>query len=92
MSATNFSSAKALKKLFTVSTFMLLTAIGTNANAYGQTKCYSDYWGNFICTDSGSGYRTSTTTDYWGNDVTSDNYGNRMSCYWDYWNNYICNY
>jgi hypothetical protein len=91
MSATNFSSAKALKKLFTVSTFILLTAIGTNANAYGQTKCNSDYWGNFICTDN-SGYRTTTTTDYWGNDVTSDNNGNRMSCYWDYWNNYICNY
>ena len=89
MSATNFSSAKALKKLFTVSTFMLLSAIGTNANA--QITCYSDYWGNWICSWGGSNYQTTTRTDYWGNDVTTDNWGNSMSCYWDYWDNYICN-
>ena len=89
MSATNFSSAKALKKLFTLSTFMLLTATATNVNA--QSTCYWDYWGNWICNWSGSSYQTTTKTDYWGNDVTTDNWGNSMSCYWDYWDNYICN-
>ena len=88
MTATNLSSAKALKKLFTVTTFILLTTTVTSVSA--QTKCYWDYWGNWICA-SGSNYQTTTTTDYWGNDTTTDNYGNRMTCYWDYWDNYICN-
>ena len=88
MTATNLSSAKALKKLFTVSTFILLTTTVTSVSA--QTKCYWDFWGNWICA-SGSNYQTTTTTDYWGNDITTDNYGNRMTCYWDYWDNYICN-
>ena len=89
MSTIKSTNAKAYKKLFTVSTFMLLTAVGTSANA--QSTCYYDYWNNWVCSWSGSNYQTTTRTDYWGNDVTTDNYGNSMSCYWDYWNNYVCN-
>ena len=89
MTATNFSSAKALKTLFKVSAFVSLAAIGSNALA--QTTCYKDYWGNWICKDSRSSYQTTTRTDYWGNDVTTDNRGNSMTCYWDYWGNYVCN-
>ena len=90
MSATNFSSAKALKKLFTVSTFMLLTGIGTNAYAY-SSSCYLDWLGNWVCSYGNSGYTTTTTRDWLGNDVTTDRYGNRMSCHFDWYGNYVCN-
>ena len=89
MKATNFSSAKALKKLFTVSTFMALTALASAANA--QYSCNYDWYGNWVCTDTGSNYRTSTTQEWYGNDVTTDNYGNRMSCSYDWYGNYVCN-
>ena len=88
MKATNFSGAKALKKLFTVSTFMALTAVATSANA--QFSCKYDYFGNWVCKDYGSSYQTTTKTDYFGNDVTTDNRGNRMSCRYDYFGNYVC--
>ena len=56
-----------------------------------QISCNYDYWGNYVCTDSG-GNRSSTTTDFWGNDVTTFNNGQkRMSCNYDYWGNYVCN-
>ena len=89
MKAINFTPATSLKKIFTISAFMLLTAIGTNASA--QSTCYTDYWGNWVCNWSNSSYQTTTTTDYWGNDVTNDNRGNRMTCHTDYWGNYVCN-
>jgi len=88
MSATNFSSAKALKKLFTVSTFMALTAVATSANA--QYSCNYDWLGNWVCQDYESSYQTTTKRDWLGNDVTTDNYGNRMSCSWDWLGNYVC--
>ena len=88
MKATNFSSAKALKKLFTVSTFITLTVIGSNA--YAQTTCYYDWLDNWICNSDG-GYQTTTRTDWLGNDVTNDNRGNTMTCYYDWLDNYVCN-
>ena len=89
MSATNFSSAKALKKLFTVSTFMALTAIATTANA--QYSCNYDWFGNWVCSDSGSSYQTTTKRDWFGNDVTTDNRGNKvMTCKFDWFGNYVC--
>ena len=90
MSATNFSSAKALKKLYTVSTFILLTAIGTSAYAY-SSSCRVDWLGNWVCSYGTGGYTTTTTRDWVGNDVTTDNYGNRMSCHFDWVGNYVCN-
>ena len=93
MSATNFSSAKALKKLFTVSTFMLLTAIGTSAHAYSlyPSTCYEDWVGNWVCKYGNGGYTTTTREDWVGNDVTTDNYGNSISCHFDWVGNYVCN-
>ena len=92
MSATNFSSAKALKKLFTVSTFILLTAIGTSANAWGyKSTCSENWYGDWVCKYGNSGYQTTTTTDWYGNDVTTDRYGNRMSCHFDWYGDYVCN-
>lgn len=59
--------------------------------SYAQTTCKTDYWGNYVCTESGSNYRSTTKRDYWGNDVTTDNRGNSMTCKTDYWGNYVCN-
>ena len=92
MSATNFSSAKALKKLYTVSTFILLTAIGTSAHAYSlySSTCSENWYGDWVCSYGNSGYQTTTTRDWLGNDVTTDRYGNRMSCHFDWLDNYVC--
>ena len=88
MTATNFSSAKALKSLFKVSAFVSLTAIGSNALA--QTTCHYDWLDNWVCYGDG-GYQSTTRTDWLGNDVTTDNRGNRMTCHFDWLNNYVCN-
>ena len=41
MSATNFTNKTAIKKIFTVSAFMLMVALGTNANAYMIGNSYA---------------------------------------------------
>ena len=89
MKAINFTPAISSKKIFTISAFMLLTAIGTNASA--QTTCKYDWVGNWVCDYGNSNYQTTTTRDWVGNDVTTDNHGNRMTCKYDWVGNYVCN-
>ena len=70
MKSTNFSSAKALKKLFTVSTFLLLTTLGTNANAYLIGNSYAELLScnyNYNADYGSSGYTGIYRASYSGN-------------------------
>ncbi|MDB4234165.1 hypothetical protein N9852_03030 [Alphaproteobacteria bacterium] len=60
---------------------------------YSGQSCNYDYFGNYVCTGTGSdyGYRSETKKDYFGNDKFSDNRGNNMTCKTDYFGNYVCN-
>ena len=53
-------------------------------------SCNYDFWGNYVCTDSG-GNSSTTKQDFWGNDVTNFSDGSSMSCKTDFWGNYVCN-
>jgi len=90
MKATNVLNSTTLKKLFTISTLIALTTLGTNA--YAGATCKYDWLGNWVCDYSGSGYQTTTKRDWLGNDVTRDNRGRHvMTCKTDWLGNYVCN-
>ena len=90
MKATNVLNSTTLKKLFTISTLIALTTLGTNA--YAGATCKYDWYGNWVCDYSGSTYQTTTKTNWYGHDVTHDNRGRHvMTCKYDWYGNYVCN-